>query len=98
MVVCGVGAVLVVSIGAPVGVQDVRSLLTNLASRIAPSMLISPAPCSNILKPARGCAVYIRIILTMFGVRFGLACSSRAAAPVATGADIDVPLKYIIRW
>ena len=33
----------------------------------------------------------------MFGVRFGLTCSNRAAAPATTGAATDVPLKYITR-
>ena len=34
----------------------------------------------------------------MFGVSFGLACSSRAAAPATIGVEIEVPLRYIIFW
>ncbi len=39
--------------------------------------------------------MYIRSILTMFGVRLELASSKRAAAPETIGADIDVPLRYM---
>src|ERR1051326_7599642 len=91
----GVGSCGGVKNGAPRGGADVRSVRTSLASLTAPSTLTWPAPCSNMLKPASGCAVYIRIVLTMFGVRLGLTCSSKAAAPATTGADIDVPLRYI---
>src|ERR1051326_301232 len=48
------------------------------------------------LKPARGCAVYINNALTRFGVRLGFACSISAAVPAATGVAIEVPLRYII--
>ena len=34
----------------------------------------------------------------MFGVSFGLACSSSAAAPETMGVAIEVPLRRIIRF
>src|SRR5918911_5028362 len=96
MVVCGVGAAHVEhSSGSPSGVLDDRSVRTSLANLTAPSRLISPAPCSKLLKPASGCAVYMRIALIRLGVNFGLACKSKAAAPATTGVAIEVPLKYI---
>src|SRR2546423_14447588 len=95
-VVCGSGGTAVVSKGEPSGVEDDRSVRTSFAKRTAPSTFNSPAPCSNMLKPASGCAVYIKIILTMFGVSFGLSWSKRAAAPAAQGAGIEVPLRDII--
>src|SRR5258707_5304949 len=95
MVVCGAGSELVVRKGASCGVLEIRLGRTNCANCTAPLMLSSPVPCSSMLAPASGCAVYIRIALTMFGVRFGLACSSRAAAPATAGEAIEVPLKYI---
>src|ERR671932_2203781 len=70
----GTGSCADVNSGAPRGVADVRSVRTSLASLTAPSTLTWPAPCSNMLKPASGWAVYIRIALTMFGVRLGLTC------------------------
>src|SRR5262252_8485452 len=96
IVVCGVGAVVVVNNGEPVGVTDERSVRTSLATRTAPSTFNSPAPCSSMLKPANGCAVYIKSALTMLGVSFEFACKSKAAAPATIGVAIDVPLKYII--
>src|SRR5258706_11463358 len=95
MVDCGAGA-LATNSGAPSQVELERSVRTKRARRTAPSILISPMPCSNVLKPANGCAVYIRIALTRFGVSLGFAWSNNAAAPATTGVDIDVPLKYII--
>src|SRR5207302_8979973 len=83
--------------GAPSGVNVVRSLLINLASRIATSTLISPATCSNMFEPDSGCAVYIKMTFTRLGVRVGFACSSKAAVPVTIGVAIDDPLIYIIR-
>src|SRR2546426_12602365 len=83
--------------GAPSGVNVVRSLLTNLASRMAPSTLISPAPCSNMFEPDSGWAVYIKMAFTRLGVRVGFACSSKAAVPVTIGGAIEEPLTYIIR-
>src|SRR2546425_8413786 len=83
--------------GAPSGVNVVRSLLTNLASRMAPSTLISPAPCSNMFEPDSGCAVYIKMAFTRLGVRVGFACSSKAAVPVTIGVAIYDPLIYINR-
>src|ERR1041384_7180828 len=96
MVVCGAGDALL-SKGEPFVLNRLRSLHTSWASLTAPSMFTSPAPCSNVLKPANGCAEYIKSALHMFGVKLGLACSSNATAPATMGADIDVPLKYIIR-
>src|SRR5437868_3666826 len=96
MVDCGTGGVRVVKSGAPTVVVDDKSVRTSFANLTAPSMLISPAPCSSMLKLARGCAVYIRIALTMLGVNVGLACRRRAAAPAATGVAIDEPFMYII--
>src|SRR2546430_10387436 len=83
--------------GAPSGVNVVRPLLTNLASRMAPSTLISPAPCSNMFEPDSGWAVYIKMAFTRLGVRVGVACSSKAAVPVTIGVAIDDPLLYILR-
>src|ERR1051325_10378735 len=96
IVVCGAGKVPTVNMGEPVEPSSHKSWRTSLAKRTAPSMLSAPAPCSNWLKPARGCAVYIKIILTRLGVSDGLAWSSSAAAPAATGVAIDEPLRYII--
>ena len=87
---------MLVNSNEPTGVLFVRSVRTSFANRTAPSMLTSPAPCSNMLAPASGCAVYIRIALTMFGVRPGFACSNRAAAPATIGVAIDVPLSSIM--
>src|SRR5438093_1372115 len=84
-----------VSNGEPTTVVDERSFRTNFARRTAPSMFNSPAPCSSMLKPAKGCAVYIKIILMRLGVRLGFASSSTAAAPAATGAATEVPLRRI---
>src|SRR5882672_7174458 len=95
-VVCGLGAG-PVSIGVPDAVLDERSVRTSLARRIAPSTFNSPVPCSSMLKPLIGPAVYIRIILTMLGVSFGFAWSKRAAVPATTGVAIEVPLRYIRR-
>ncbi len=39
--------------------------------------------------------MYIKSILTMFGVKLEFASNKRAAAPATIGADIDVPLRYI---
>ena len=41
--------------------------------------------------PKTGMSVWVRIVLTWSGVRFGRACRSRATAPATTGAAIDVP-------
>jgi hypothetical protein len=49
-----------------------------------------------VLKPASGCAVYIRMALTMFGVRRGLWRSRSEAAPATSGAAIDVPFIVIM--
>jgi hypothetical protein len=49
------------------------------------------------LKPASGCAVYIKSALTRFGVSFGLACNISAAVPATIGVAIDEPLRYIMR-
>src|SRR5947209_11434805 len=64
------------SSGEPTGSPAPASARTSFASRIAPSRFNSPAPCSNWLKPASGCDVYIKIILMRLGVRDGLACRS----------------------
>jgi len=47
------------------------------------------------LKPASGCAEYIKSALTRLGVSSGFAWSIRAAAPAATGVAIELPLRYI---
>src|SRR5712692_2957335 len=96
MVVCGNGGVSVVNSGEPTVVLDVKSGRISRAKRTAPSMLISPVPCSNMFQPESGCAVYMSRALTRFGVKFGLACRSSAAAPAATGVAIDEPFIYII--
>ena len=96
IVVCGSGAG-PVSKGLPAAVLAVMSARTSLASRIDPSTFSSPVPCSSMLKPASGSAVYIKIILIIFGVSFGFACSIRAAAPETIGVAIEVPLRYIRR-
>ena len=72
------------------------SVRSERASRTAPSIFNAPAPCSKVLAPETGRAEYCMIILIIPGVRFGLTCSKSAAAPATTGADIDVPLMYII--
>src|SRR6266403_4189529 len=95
IVVVGVGGFSEVNNGAPIGLVVPKSFRTNRASRIAPSILSSPAPCSNVLKPRSGWAVYIKKALTIFGVRVGLACNSKAAAPATIGVAMDVPLRYI---
>src|ERR1043166_126748 len=94
MVDCGLGAA-EVNNGLPTKVNEFKSVRTSFARRIAPSRFNSPAPCSSILKPASGCAVYIKIILIMFGVRLGLASSSTAAAPATIGLETEVPLRRI---
>jgi len=55
-------------------------------------MLSCPVPWSSVFESANGCAVYIKIILIMFGVSFGLLSDNNAAAPATIGVDIDVPL------
>ena len=72
--------------------------LLPFASRTAPSMFSMPAPCSSTFDPGSGCAVYCRIAFTSGGVRPGLACNSKAAAPATTGAATDVPLSCIRVW
>src|SRR5690242_9911727 len=62
----------------------------------APFTLSWPAPCSKLLAPFIGWAVYMRTALSRFGVSEGLASSKRAAAPDTTAVDIEVPLRYII--
>src|SRR5919205_2557431 len=69
---------------------------TFCANCTAPSTLSWPAPCSKVLKPASGCAVYIRIALTRLGVSALLARMTIAAAAATTGADMLVPERYII--
>ena len=39
--------------------------------------------------------MYIKSILTMFGVKLEFASNKRAAAPATIGVDIDVPLRYM---
>src|SRR5947209_2599919 len=97
IVVCGLGSELEVKSGEPTAVLDERSVRTDRANRTAPSTFTSPAPCSSMLKPESCCAEYIRIILIVFGVRFGLACNIKATVPATTGVAIDVPLRYIKR-
>src|SRR5262249_50545991 len=96
IVVRGWGPSFVVSSGAPSGRPLERSDLTDWARVIPPAMLSSPVPCSSMLKPARGCAVYMSSALTRFGVSRGFAWSIKAAAPDAIAADTEVPLRYII--
>src|SRR4030095_8755454 len=84
-----------VSRSSPVSRPD-KSLRTRPASRTAPSRFNRPAPCSKLLTPASGCAVYSRSALTRFGLRFGFRWINRAAAPATVGLDIDVPLILII--
>src|SRR5215210_3219867 len=91
------GALPLTSSEAPrAGGADERLARIAPARRTAPSTLSRPAPCSRLLKSFRGLAVYSRIALTMFGVRPGLRCKRRAAAPATAGAAIEVPLMYII--
>src|SRR4051812_45261698 len=96
-VVCGVGAVDVVRRADPTDVLLVRFVFTSFARRSAPSTLSCPVPCSRLLNPTSGWAVYIRIILTIFGVSLEFACSIIAIAPVTTGVETELPLRYIIR-
>src|SRR5215831_1130100 len=96
MVVSLVGAA-EVNKGAPSNVDADRSERISLASRNAPSILISPAPCSKVFDPGSGWAVNIRIALIRLGVRLGFTCNRSAAAPAAIGADMEDPLRYIIR-
>src|ERR1041384_4891103 len=95
-VVYGAGGTVVISRFEPSGVEFERSVRTNFARRIAPSTLSSPVPCSSMLYPASGWAVYIRIILTRLGVSFGFACNNNEAAPETSGVAIEVPLIRII--
>src|SRR5207237_8411632 len=85
IVVDGTGGTNVVKNGAPMGLLLPKSLRTRRATRIAPSTLSSPAPCSNVLKPWSGWAVYIKRAFTMFGVGLGLTWQSHAAAPATIG-------------
>src|SRR5436190_11422162 len=48
------------------------SVLSDLASRTAPSIFNWPAPCSKVLAPAIGCALYCSSMRIIPGVRFGL--------------------------
>src|SRR5437016_11327054 len=66
--------------------------LMALAKSIAPAMLTSPAPTSK-AAPFFS-AVYMRIDLTRFGVKLGLAERIIAAAPATAGAAILVPLSF----
>src|ERR1051326_4853634 len=96
IVVCGAGADCVSSADPKVGFnRPSKSVRTILARVTAPATLSSPAPWSSVLKPANGCAVYIRSILIMFGVRLEFASNKSAAAPETIGVDIDVPLRYM---
>src|SRR5882672_7450295 len=88
-VVCEAGTALVVRKGAPVAVEFERSVRTNLATRTAPSTFNAPAPCSNMLKPLTGWAVYINRALIMFGVNWGFVCIRSAADPATTGVAIE---------
>src|SRR3954462_10053097 len=97
IIVSGRGGMTVVRSGVPTRTFDERSLRISLANLTAALILISPAPCSNRLNPANGCAVYIRSIFAMFGVNDGFACNSSAAAPATMGVAIEDPLMYIIR-
>src|SRR6476661_1012760 len=72
-----------------------RSLRMVFARRTAPSMFSCPAPCCSMLAPTIGCAEYCISIFAMLGVNLGLTSNKSAAAPAATGADIEVPLMYI---
>src|SRR5262245_818792 len=83
IVVDGVGTVDVVRSAAPSVVGRVD--FTRRVTRTAPSTFSWPAPCWSMLRPAIGCAVYIRIALTRFGVSFGFVWSMRATAPDTTG-------------
>src|ERR1044072_4198338 len=96
IVVSGAGRVSDVSKGEPTVVVELKSVRTARANCTAPATFSSPAPCSNMLNPAIGCAVYINNAFTRFGVKLGFAWSISAAVPAATGVDIEVPLKYII--
>src|SRR5215213_8985598 len=81
--------------GAP-SARSERSERIDPARRTDPSTFSRPAPWSQLLYPARGCAVYSRRALTRLGFRPGLLCMSKAAAPATAGVAIDVPLIYII--
>src|SRR5882672_7200528 len=97
MVVCALGAVWVKRDEPGEGANNPRrSVRIIFATATAPATFTWPAPCSNVLNPASGCAVYIKIIFTMFGVRLGFASSNNAAVPATTGAETEVPLMYII--
>src|SRR2546425_10146785 len=72
----------------PCGALGLRAV----AKSIAPAMLTSPAPTSK-AAPFFS-AVYMRIDLTRFGVRLGLAERIIATAPDTSGAAILVPLSF----
>src|SRR5713101_3372403 len=96
MVVCALGAVWVKrDEPGEGGNSPSKSVRIIFAIATAPATFTWPAPWSNGLNPASGCAVYIKIIFTMFGVRLGFASSNNAAVPATTGAETDVPLMNI---
>src|SRR5438132_12943091 len=95
IVVCGVGAEDVNS-EVPTRVVEDKSVRMSFAKRTAPSILSSPAPCSSELNFASGCAEYSRIILIIFGVKFGFASNNTATAPATIGAETEVPLRRIL--
>ena len=53
------GGVQLLTSGEPTVVVALKSVRTECANCTAPAMFSCPAPCSNMLKPARGCAEYI---------------------------------------
>src|SRR5689334_5331927 len=96
IVVCGAGEDCVSKLDPKHGFsRQSKSARTIFARPTAPATLSWPAPCSKVLKPASGWAVYISSTFTMFGVRLEFVSNSSAAAPATIGADIDVPLRYM---
>src|SRR5437868_6601105 len=92
VVACGFGS-------APLNIQaptlsPERLGVSASKSCSAPAMLSRPAPCSNIFAFWIGCAVYIRIALARLGDGTP-ASKSSAAAALAMGVAIEVPLIYM---
>ena len=54
---------------------------------------MKPAPWRSALTPGFEIAVYSRIALIRFGVRFGFACSISATAPLTNGVAMLVPVR-----
>src|SRR4051812_21675882 len=72
---------------------DAGTSLYAVANARAPATFMNPAPCRSGLTLGWKRAVYSRMALMRFGVRFGLACSINATAPLTNGVAMLVPLR-----